>query len=65
MGKLTFLIFSTVLLFIVISANVLEYTDSNFDNDIVFHDIALVKFYAPWYLTFLVYLKIFFKVWTL
>lgn len=27
---------------------VLEYTDGNFDDLIQTHDIALVKFYAPW-----------------
>ncbi|CAF0794506.1 unnamed protein product [Brachionus calyciflorus] len=28
--------------------DVLEFTDSNFDSNILQHDVALVKFYAPW-----------------
>jgi thioredoxin-like negative regulator of GroEL len=31
------------------ASDVLEYTDANFDAEIVKHDLALVEFYAPWY----------------
>lgn len=39
-----------VALFLGVSAggDVLEYTDSNFDELIKSHEVALVKFYAPW-----------------
>lgn len=33
---------------LVVANDVLEYTDANFDSNIVQHEIALVKFYAPW-----------------
>uniref|UniRef100_A0A914ICL6 protein disulfide-isomerase n=1 Tax=Globodera rostochiensis TaxID=31243 RepID=A0A914ICL6_GLORO len=32
----------------VFLSDVLEYTDANFDSEIVQHDIALAEFYAPW-----------------
>jgi len=34
--------------YIVSASDVLEFTDSNFDTEIVKHDIVLVEFYAPW-----------------
>ena len=30
-------------------SDVLEYKDSDFDTKIQSHDVALVKFYAPWW----------------
>ena len=32
----------------VLSSDVLEYKDSDFDSKIQSHDVALVEFYAPW-----------------
>jgi hypothetical protein len=32
----------------VLSSDVLEYTDANFEQEIQQHDIALAEFYAPW-----------------
>lgn len=40
--------FAGLLLGVTASGDVLEYTDSNFDELITSHEVALVKFYAPW-----------------
>ena len=37
---------------IVYAHDVPEYTDSNFEDRMSGHDIALVKFYAPWWVNF-------------
>lgn len=50
MRKLALLSFIIVTFISRISASdVLEYTDGNFNSEIINHDIALVEFYAPWY----------------
>lgn len=42
------LVFLLCVASLVSSNDVLEYTDANFDSNIGQHEIALVKFYAPW-----------------
>jgi len=37
-----------LVLSIALASDVLEFTDANFDTNIRQHDVALVKFYAPW-----------------
>ncbi|KAK6012761.1 thioredoxin, partial [Ostertagia ostertagi] len=41
-------VLAALVLGISASGDVLEYTDSNFDELIASHEVALVKFYAPW-----------------
>ncbi|XGW21347.1 hypothetical protein V3C99_004363 [Haemonchus contortus] len=41
-------VLAALVLGISASGDVLEYTDSNFDELISSHEVALVKFYAPW-----------------
>ncbi|VDN26898.1 unnamed protein product [Cylicostephanus goldi] len=44
------IVFALTALFLAVSADgdVLAYTDSNFEELIKSHEVALVKFYAPW-----------------
>lgn len=42
------LILSALFLGVSAGGDVLEYTDANFDELIASHEVALVKFYAPW-----------------
>ncbi|EPB77716.1 hypothetical protein ANCCEY_03220 [Ancylostoma ceylanicum] len=46
MRLVTFLV--ALVLGVSAGGDVLEYTDSNFDELIKSHEVALVKFYAPW-----------------
>lgn len=42
-------VLSTLVLNVFAASDVLEYGDATFDSKIQTHDIALVKFYAPWW----------------
>ena len=42
-------VLSTLVLNVFAASDVLEYGDATFDGKIQTHDIALVKFYAPWW----------------
>ncbi|KJH49898.1 hypothetical protein DICVIV_03927 [Dictyocaulus viviparus] len=46
--RMTFAYVFAVLFLCASASDVLEYTDAIFEDSIKFHEIALVKFYAPW-----------------
>lgn len=47
-AKMNVLVIFSGLLSIVVASDVLEFNDSNFEDKIKDHSIALVEFFAPW-----------------
>lgn len=48
MSKILTCALVTIIFLSLASAEVLEFTDANFESEISQHDIALAEFYAPW-----------------
>ena len=45
------LVLAAFTVLVLADSDVLEFTESNFDTSVAEHDIILVEFFAPWYLS--------------